>query len=124
MYGSNYYGQSYYGQGPAVGTTFTLQTVSATVTTTASISSILLINKIVSATVTTTASIVKQFQRTLTATAIVATATFSSIIVKALNIRRATTKLLVISNTSRMINGIRATFGLNIVKTTKDTTDD
>lgn len=123
MLGSNNFGQAYYGQGPAVETTFILKTVSATVTTVASISDILLINKILTASVTTVASITKQFQLTLLAT-ITTLGFFSSMIVKALNIRRSATKLLVLATTTRGLDGKRDTKELNLITFTKDTTED
>lgn len=102
MYGSNYHGQTYYGQGPAVGTTFILQSVSATVTTTGSISFVLLINKFVEATITTTASINRQLGRTFEAV-VATTASITSQIVKALNIRRAVTKIITQAATTRRL---------------------
>jgi hypothetical protein len=124
MLGSNYYGETYYGQGPAVGTTFTLKTVSATVTSSATISFVLLINKTVTATVTATASIAKRFMRTLEAS--VATSSFPLIsrIIKALNIRRASTKSNTPIATTRSLNPVASTKELNLIATTKDITSD
>lgn len=123
MLGSNNYGQAYYGQGPAVETTFILKTLSATVTTVASISSIKLITKTVTATVTTVASITKQFQKTLLAS-VTTVGSFATSIVKALNIRRASTKILTLANTTRGLDGTKSTKELNLTTFTKDTTSD
>ncbi len=123
MYGSNYYGKAYYGQGPAVGTTFILKSVTGTVTTVAAISSILLITKIVTATVTTTGLIARQIQRSFIAS-VATTGTIAGLIVKALNVRRTTTKFLTLANTTRSLDDIRVTKELNLTKFTKDTTDD
>lgn len=112
MFGANYQGQPYYGQGPAVGTTFVLKTVSASVTTTADISFQLLITKMLSASVTTTASILRTFGRELSAS-VTATASISDTIIKALN---------VISGITKFWNGSRNTRGLNSVNTTKPMT--
>jgi len=122
MYGSNEYGTGYYGQGPAEGTTFILQIVNATVVTTATISLKLLINYTVSTTVTTTASILRTVGRTLGPATVTTTASITSIVVDALNIRRATTKILTLANTTRSLDFIKKTLGLNLIKHSKDTT--
>lgn len=122
MLGSNNYGQAYYGQGPAVETTFVLKSLSATVTTTADISFVLLITKTLSATVTTTASLTRQVGLQLSAT-VSTFATIASSIVLALNIRRASTKLLTLANTTRGLDGKRETKELNLTTFTKDTTE-
>jgi hypothetical protein len=122
MYGSNEYGTGYYGQGPTEGTTFILLIVSATAVSTGVVSLKLLINYTVSATVTTSASITRQIGRTLSTATVTTTGFLTSIIVKALNIRRTTTRLLTLANITRGLNGLRKTVELNLVKTTKYTT--
>lgn len=123
MLGSNNYGQAYYGQGAAVETTFVLKSLSATVTTTANISFVLLITKTLSASVTTTASLTRQVGLQLSAS-VSTLATIASSIVKALNVRRASTKILTLANTTRGLDGHRDTKELNLITFTKDTTDD
>jgi hypothetical protein len=123
MYGSNYHGQAYYGQGPAIGTSYVLHTVSATVTSTAIIASLLLINHTVSATVTATASLLKQVNRTLSAT-VTATGVFTSLVVLALNLRRATTRSLIKATETFGLNFQKTTEGINFNKTTRDTVED
>lgn len=117
------FGSRYYGQGYADTQGFTLHTLSATVSTTASISSILLITKMVAATVTATGIIGRGLFRTLEATVTTAAAVTSSI-VEALNIRRAKTKSLILKHTTRALNGVREMLSLNPTLTTKDTTED
>lgn len=123
MIGSNYYGETYYGQGPAVGTTFVLKAVTASVSTVASISSILLVTKIISATVVAAASVSKQFQRSISAT-VSTIASIADTIVKALNIRRATTKLLTFVSITKNLNERRDTKNLNLDRITLSTTED
>lgn len=123
MYGSNYNGQAYYGQGPAVGTTFILFSVSATVTATASIAFQLLINKTVSTSVTATASILRTIGRSLEAS-VTSTADISFLLVEGINIRRATAKFLNNYRTTNPLDGSNSTKQLNLVKTTRIITTD
>jgi hypothetical protein len=96
MFGSNYFGEPYYGQGPTVSTVYIFETVSATVSTSATIGTQSIVNQILNATVSTAASIAKFFGRTLaTATVgIMSASTLGQQVLKALKIRQATTKFL------------------------------
>lgn len=123
MLGSNTFGQAYLGQGPGVGTTFILYSVSATVTSTASISSVLLVNGSVSATVTTTASIARLVMRTLSAT-VTTTATITSTLVEGINIRSGSTKFLDLFRTTNALDGDRTTDEIDSAKTTRLITTD
>lgn len=122
MYGANYYGQPYYAQGPAVATTFILKSVSATAVTSATISSKLLINKAVSATVVTTASITRQIQRTVSA-AITLAASFTSLIILALNVRDTTSKLLNLARVDISLDEDRTTKLIDYDTSTKSITE-
>lgn len=124
MYGSNQLGQGYYGQGPAVGSSFTLHTVTAVVVAVASISFKLLINYAVSASVTTVATISRLFTKTLSAS-VSFVATISSMLVEGINIRQATTKLLNLFRTTNPVGGFdNSAKQLNIKRTTRIITTD
>lgn len=123
MLGSNNLGQAYYGQGPAVGTTFILHSVSATVTSTASIAFQLLINHAVSTSVTATASISRMFMRSVAST-ITTTASITSLLVKGINIRNAKTKFLNMFRKTNTQDGPNTTKQLNLIKTTRIITTD
>jgi hypothetical protein len=124
MYGSNYLGQQFYGGGPAVGTTFTLHTVTGTATTSATIAFQLLINATVSVTITTTATIQRTISKTLTATALSVVGLISSLVVPALNIRKATTKMLTLATATFNLNAYRNTKDENPIRVAKKTTED
>lgn len=120
MLGANDYGSPYYGQGPTVGSTFTLHTVSAAAIALATISTKILINHAVSATVIAVASISRQFQTALSASA-VTVASIASTVVEALNIRRGTTKFLSLVRSTNPVSGFfKSSKPLNVVKTTRN----
>jgi hypothetical protein len=108
-FGSNYFGQPYWGQGAAEAEALQFQTVSATVTTTASITSRTIVNKIVEATVVTTASITKQFQRILSATVTATGSLGTTITIPALNVVRGITKFLTARTNTRSLNEATST---------------
>ena len=115
MIGSNYLGQSYYGQGPAVGSALILQSVTATATAVATISSVLLILKTVTGVAVASASVIRQVSRTVSATA-VTVATIASQFIEALDIRNAYTKFLSHARTTIGLSGFK--------RTSKDLTTD
>jgi hypothetical protein len=119
MLGSNYCGQSYYGQGPAVGTTFIIHTITATATALATIASLLLITKVISATVVAVGSISKLFNKTLS-TSVTTVVTAAMTFFEAINIRRAATRFLGLRRASRPLEGFdNSTEELNVKKSTK-----
>jgi hypothetical protein len=102
MLGSHNIGSGYYGQGPGTGLIYVFHSVSASVSTVASIVSTVLTSIVLSASVTAVASIGRLFGRVLSAS-VTALASISTATVFGLNIRRASTKLLNLFRTTKII---------------------
>lgn len=121
MFGANYLGESYYAQGPFVETPIVLHTVTASAAATAHLLTKVLINAKVVASVVANAFISKQIRKTLLAPVIVSGVLLTKL-VKALDIKHATTKLLTLFTEDRTLDSNRSTVGLNFERTTTDTT--
>lgn len=122
MFGSNFYAEAYYAQGPFVETPLIIHTLSATVVTSASLSTKLIFTKTLSATVTTVATIARMFERTLMSVT-TTVGFFSSLIIPALNIKRSSTKLLTGGNETKSLGNARWTDDLDEPTETLQITD-
>ena len=103
MFGANFFGQAYWGQGAAGSEIVVTQTVSATVSTTASITTLSIVNQLVTATITASASITKHAQRILTASVTATGLLGTTLTIRALNVLRGITKFLTPRRTTRSL---------------------
>lgn len=108
MYGSGYLGQLYLGQGsPGIGAAFLLHTVSASVTTSATVVPITIIGYAVSATVTTSAFVRRGLFYAVSATVTTA-CSIADEIIEVLQIAKGYTKSLMLNRTTNPTGGLEA----------------